>query len=112
MIKQLFDSGWEFTDQAALYGNPNAQWTAVTLPHDYSITRPRSKDAATGGGGGLVVAPQAATRTATTTKLATRRMGYLRLSGANEKEEQSSFSRGSQSTLARPSPTTPGIRLP
>jgi len=52
MMKQSFDSGWEFTDSIGLYFNPNAKWQPVTLPHDISIQKPRSRENPTTGQGG------------------------------------------------------------
>ena len=46
--KQLFDDEWLF----AL--NDDNQWQSVTLPHDWSISGPFSKDAPAGGPGGYL----------------------------------------------------------
>jgi len=53
MDKQLFDAGWEFTDQLNPFFAQFSQWQPVTLPHDASIARPRSQQAPTGGAGGF-----------------------------------------------------------
>jgi len=45
MIKQLFDSGWEFS-------KPANSAIPVTLPHDAQIFEPRSAEYETGSGGG------------------------------------------------------------
>ena len=52
MNKELFDSGWEFTDQRTSFFGPQPEWHPVRLPHDASILKPRSGDYPTGGGGG------------------------------------------------------------
>lgn len=52
MKKELFDAGWEFTDQNASFFGPPPQWQPVHLPHDASILKARSGDHPTGGGGG------------------------------------------------------------
>jgi beta-galactosidase len=52
MKKELFDAGWEFTDQNASFFGPPPQWQPVHLPHDASILKARSGSHPTGGGGG------------------------------------------------------------
>ncbi len=52
MDKQLFDSGWEYTDSVSQFPNPFIQWQPVTLPHDAAIERPRGHEYPTGAAGG------------------------------------------------------------
>jgi beta-galactosidase len=52
MIRQSFDLGWEYTIDAGGYPFHSAEWNPVNLPHDASITRPRSVAHTTGGSGG------------------------------------------------------------
>jgi beta-galactosidase len=52
MQRTSFDLGWEYTADAGLYPLFNAEWTPVNLPHDASISRPRSAAHTTGGSGG------------------------------------------------------------
>ena len=52
MLKQRFDTGWEFTETQDFFAIHSAQWQAVTLPHDLAIEKPRSAShpSTTGGG--------------------------------------------------------------
>jgi beta-galactosidase len=52
MIKQKFNADWEFNDQPRAWPAQATQWQPVRLPHDASISRPRSGDHPTGSGGG------------------------------------------------------------
>jgi beta-galactosidase len=52
MNKQSFDLGWEYTEMSGFLAMALAQWQPVSLPHDLSITKPRSPSYPTGGGGG------------------------------------------------------------
>lgn len=51
MQKQLFDTGWEVTEGHGMM-LMMAQWKPVTLPHDASIEKARSRQHTTGGAGG------------------------------------------------------------
>jgi beta-galactosidase len=51
--KELFDAGWEFSEAQGMMAAMFAQWQPVTLPHDASITKPRSQQYPTGSGGGF-----------------------------------------------------------
>ena len=42
MNKQSFDMNWEYTEMTGMMGMRFAQWQPVSLPHDLSITKPRS----------------------------------------------------------------------
>jgi beta-galactosidase len=52
MNKQLFDLNWEYTETSGMMAMAFAQWQPVNLPHDLSITKPRSAGYPTAGGGG------------------------------------------------------------
>lgn len=52
MKKQIFDLGWEFSEAVNILARASVQWEKVNLPHDVSITRPRSAGYPTGGAGG------------------------------------------------------------
>jgi beta-galactosidase len=51
MNKQAFDRNWEYTEAGGMF-MAFAQWQPVDLPHDLSITKPRSASYPTAGGGG------------------------------------------------------------
>jgi beta-galactosidase len=53
MDKQLFDAGWEFTDQVGTFPAPSRDWGPVILPHDASISRPPDHESSTGSAGGF-----------------------------------------------------------
>mgnify|MGYP005833471255 CR=1 FL=1 len=52
MIKELFDSGWEYTESARVLGLQLGEWQPINLPHDASIGKPRSPQHPSGPGGG------------------------------------------------------------
>ncbi len=52
MIKQEFNTGWEFHDGSVGWPARPVEWQPLTLPHDASISKPRSADHPTGSGGG------------------------------------------------------------
>ncbi len=53
MKKQLFDAGWEYTDEVCAFPYLPKKWQPVTLPHGASIDRPRAQQNPTGLGGGF-----------------------------------------------------------
>jgi beta-galactosidase len=53
MQKQLFDAGWEWTDEPGSFPAPPQNWRPVTLPHDASISKPRDHQNPTGSSGGF-----------------------------------------------------------
>jgi beta-galactosidase len=53
MEKRLFDAGWEYIDKVSMVPNPFETWQFVTLPHDASISKPRSQQNLTSAGGGF-----------------------------------------------------------
>lgn len=52
MIKKPFDAGWECNEMHGMMAMLFAQWQPVNLPHDASISKPRSADNPSGSGGG------------------------------------------------------------
>jgi beta-galactosidase len=52
MNKQIFDLDWEYTETTGMQAMAFAKWQSVNLPHDLSITKPRSENHPTGSGGG------------------------------------------------------------
>ena len=54
MKKQNFDLGWEYTEATGMFAMFRGKWQAVDLPHDLSITKPRSQSYPSGKDGGYV----------------------------------------------------------
>ena len=52
MNKQTFDMDWEYSETTGMMAMAFAQWQPVNLPHDLSITKPRSASYPTASGGG------------------------------------------------------------
>ncbi len=53
MERQLFDFGWEYTDEVGTFPRPSRNWRPVALPHDASISRSREHQNPTGSSGGF-----------------------------------------------------------
>ena len=52
MKKQKFDLGWEYTEATGMFAMMRGKWESVNLPHDLSITKPRSESNPTAKDGG------------------------------------------------------------
>ncbi len=53
MLKQTFDSGWEYSERYGMMALTSGQWQPVNLPHDAMISKPRVASNPSGSQGGF-----------------------------------------------------------